>query len=184
MGRKSRTGEKKAERPNCFYCVRQFDNEDTLFQHQKCIHFRCENCGKKFGNAPALGVHMKTMHEMELKSVPKADFGRDNPLLHIVGTEGAPVLLLQEGGGEAGAAAFEANKRLRLGSEPAAAAAAQQPANGGLVFADETQSQEEKRAGLARYRFDEGSLNAKLSQLNASIQDRMQQALARRRQAA
>lgn len=179
MGRKSRTGEKKAEKPSCFYCARQFDNEDTLFQHQKCIHFRCENCGKKFGNAPALGVHMKTMHETELKAVPKADFGRDNPSLHIVGTEGAPVL--QDGA--AAAAAAEASKRLRVISEPTTAPPPQS-ANGGLVYADETQSPEEKRAALARYRFDEGSLNAKLSQLNASIQDRMQQALARRRQAA
>jgi hypothetical protein len=47
------------------------------------VHFKCE-CNRKFGNAPALVVHMKTIHELELKAVPRADFGRDDPQINIM----------------------------------------------------------------------------------------------------
>src|SRR4051794_4829037 len=91
MGRKSKkTGAPAPTKPTCFYCSRSFENEDVLIQHQKILHFKCPECGKKFGNAPGMSVHMRTIHEKELKTVPKADPGRDDPSLHIVGLSGVP----------------------------------------------------------------------------------------------
>jgi len=187
MGRKSKkSGDVPPVKPTCFYCQRSFENEDVLVSHQKLLHFRCPDCGKKFGNAPGMGIHMKTMHNTELKAVPKAEPGRDDPTLHIVGTVGVPTEEERE----------ESNrKRMKLASsidsliDSVAAEAvvpqidiADLPPVKGMVYTDETVSPEEKRAMLPRYRFDENNLKDKLSAMDASIETRLKEALARKMQ--
>ena len=186
MGRKSKKQSvAPTAKPTCFYCLRSFDNEDVLIQHQKLLHFKCSECGRKFSNAPGMGVHMKTMHGIELKSVPKAEPGREDPTLNISGSTGVPT---EE--------EFEEflQKRARLVSslDSLIDSAAQtvigegSQASGtdvnastnklsiqGLVYSDENISPEEKRAMLHKYRYDETSLTEKLDILQASIDTRL-----------
>jgi len=41
--------------------------------------------------APAMGLHMTTVHHETLKAVPNAEFGRDDPTINIQGTKNAPL---------------------------------------------------------------------------------------------
>ncbi|EDW28739.1 GL18782 [Drosophila persimilis] len=52
MGRKK----KKASKPWCWYCNREFDDEKILVQHQKAKHFKCHICHKKLYTGPGF-VH-------------------------------------------------------------------------------------------------------------------------------
>jgi hypothetical protein len=180
MGRKSKKGgEVEKAKPACFYCLRTFENEDVLYSHQKLIHFKCPDCGKKFSSAPGMGIHMRTIHGTELKSVPKAEPGRDDPALNITGTQNVPSEEERE----------EMNrKRARMAPsldsliDAVAASVAESEANAnhvpaptakGLVYSDEHISPEEKRALLDRYKFDENAIKAKLNAKDASIEARL-----------
>ncbi|VDL80543.1 unnamed protein product [Nippostrongylus brasiliensis] len=60
MGRKK----KKIEKPWCWYCNREFDDEKVLIQHQKAKHFKCHICHKKLFSGPGLAIHcMQVFHE-------------------------------------------------------------------------------------------------------------------------
>jgi len=194
MGRKSKkTGEPAPVKPTCFYCSRSFENEDVLISHQKLLHFRCSECGKKFANAPGMSIHMKTMHDIELKSVPKADPGRDDPTLNIVGTTGVPTEEEREEAARKRAKFSTSAVDILVDSVLASVAQSSDPHSAakyddwpalptvkGLVYSDETISPEEKRAALPRYRVDETSLKEKLAAMDASIAARLQSALAAR----
>ena len=88
MGRKK----KKAEglKPWCWYCDRDFDDEEILVQHQKAKHFKCHICNKKLYTAPGMVIHCQQKHKEDVKEVPNSLPGREDPTLEIYGTEGIP----------------------------------------------------------------------------------------------
>ena len=64
MGRKKKQGEKRYIW--CYYCDREFDDDNTLISHQVARHFKCEYCGKKLGTFRGLMAHCKTNHSKDL----------------------------------------------------------------------------------------------------------------------
>lgn len=61
MGRKSK---RASDKPSddvidmfCYYCDREFDDDNVLIEHQKARHFKCM-CGKRMATAQSLSVHM------------------------------------------------------------------------------------------------------------------------------
>ena len=65
MGRKKKQVEK--EDIWCYYCDREFEDENTLISHQVARHFKCEYCGKKLGTFRGLMAHSKTNHHVDLQ---------------------------------------------------------------------------------------------------------------------
>ena len=65
MGRKKKQTDK--EYIWCYYCDREFDDENTLVSHQVARHFKCEECGKKLGTFRALMAHSKTNLHLDLQ---------------------------------------------------------------------------------------------------------------------
>jgi hypothetical protein len=62
MGRKS--SKRASDKPSddvidmfCYYCDREFDDDNVLIEHQKARHFKCM-CGKRMATAQSLSVHM------------------------------------------------------------------------------------------------------------------------------
>ncbi len=45
------------------YCVRDFDDEKVLIQHQKAKHFKCHICHKKLATAGGMAVHVYQVHK-------------------------------------------------------------------------------------------------------------------------
>lgn len=64
MGRKKKQVEKQYIW--CYYCDREFEDENTLISHQVARHFKCEYCGKKLGTFRGLMSHAKTNHHVDL----------------------------------------------------------------------------------------------------------------------
>ena len=58
MGRKKNKASRE-ELPWCYYCDRDFENDDVLIQHQKARHFKCQICNKKAFNVPGLAIHTR-----------------------------------------------------------------------------------------------------------------------------
>lgn len=81
MGRKR----KKAMKPWCYYCNREFDDEKTLVQHQKARHFKCPTCNKKLFTGPGLAIHTRQVHQDILRRIPNAIPGRDDTRMEIYG---------------------------------------------------------------------------------------------------
>jgi len=86
MGKKK----KKKEKPYCWYCAREFDDEKILIQHQKAKHFKCHICRRKLSSASGLVVHLYQVHKENITKVPNAKPGRDSPKFEIYGMEGIP----------------------------------------------------------------------------------------------
>ena len=59
MGRKK----KRAELPWCFYCDREFDDEQVLIQHQKARHYKCHICNKRLFSASGMVIHILQVHK-------------------------------------------------------------------------------------------------------------------------
>lgn len=47
----------------CFYCLREFEDEKILIQHQKARHFKCPHCSKKLSTTGGLLVHVVQVHK-------------------------------------------------------------------------------------------------------------------------
>ncbi|XP_058064724.1 BUB3-interacting and GLEBS motif-containing protein ZNF207-like [Anopheles bellator] len=86
MGRKK----KKASKPWCWYCNREFDDEKILVQHQKAKHFRCDICHKKLYTGPGLSIHCMQVHNESIDKVPNSLPNRSNIVIEIYGMEGIP----------------------------------------------------------------------------------------------
>jgi hypothetical protein len=86
MGRKK----KKAQKPWCWYCNREFDDEKILVQHQKAKHFKCHICHKKLYTAPGLSIHCMQVHKEQIDKVPNSLPNRSNIEIEIYGMEGIP----------------------------------------------------------------------------------------------
>ncbi|EFO93716.1 hypothetical protein CRE_12593 [Caenorhabditis remanei] len=110
MGRKK----KKVDKPWCWYCNREFDDEKILIQHQKAKHFKCHICHKKLFSGPGLSIHCMQVHKETIDKIPAAVHGRDNIHVEIYGMQGIPA------GAYRGAADEEPDeKRSRMDSGPA-----------------------------------------------------------------
>lgn len=106
--RKQPTLEETLDRPWCFYCERDFDDQKVLASHQKAKHFRCKNCnrrlntigGRLLSRSPqlcaaneftiGLAVHLSQVHKENLDAVEDALPNRNNIQLEIFGMEGVP----------------------------------------------------------------------------------------------
>ncbi|XP_001651383.2 BUB3-interacting and GLEBS motif-containing protein ZNF207 isoform X2 [Aedes aegypti] len=86
MGRKK----KKASKPWCWYCNREFDDEKILVQHQKAKHFKCHICHKKLYTGPGLSIHCMQVHKESIDKVPNSLPNRSNISIEIYGMEGIP----------------------------------------------------------------------------------------------
>ncbi|CAD6192856.1 unnamed protein product [Caenorhabditis auriculariae] len=86
MGRKK----KKVDKPWCWYCNREFDDEKVLIQHQKAKHFKCHICHKKLFSGPGLSIHCMQVHKETIDKIPGAAQGRDNIHVEIYGMHGVP----------------------------------------------------------------------------------------------
>lgn len=86
MGRKK----KKQQKPWCWYCNREFDDEKILIQHQKAKHFKCHICHKKLYTGPGLSIHCMQVHKETMDKVPNALANRNNIEIEIYGMEGIP----------------------------------------------------------------------------------------------
>ncbi|KAK3717359.1 hypothetical protein QZH41_011589, partial [Actinostola sp. cb2023] len=86
MGRKK----KKAIKPWCWYCNRDFDDEKILIQHQKAKHFKCMICHKKLYTGPGLAIHCMQVHKENVSAIPNSLPNRGDPEIEIYGMEGIP----------------------------------------------------------------------------------------------
>ncbi|KAG8197008.1 hypothetical protein JTE90_004281 [Oedothorax gibbosus] len=86
MGRKK----KKLSKPWCWYCNREFDDEQILIQHQKAKHFKCSICHKKLFTGPGLAIHCMQVHKETIDKVPHALPHRNSIDIEIYGIEGIP----------------------------------------------------------------------------------------------
>uniref|UniRef100_D3TPM0 Zinc finger protein n=1 Tax=Glossina morsitans morsitans TaxID=37546 RepID=D3TPM0_GLOMM len=92
MGRKK----KKASKPWCWYCNREFDDEKILVQHQKAKHFKCHICHKKLYTGPGLSIHCMQVHKETVDKVPNSLPNRSNIEIEIFGMDGIPAEDLRE----------------------------------------------------------------------------------------
>ncbi|XP_037042215.1 BUB3-interacting and GLEBS motif-containing protein ZNF207 isoform X2 [Bradysia coprophila] len=92
MGRKK----KKASKPWCWYCNREFDDEKILVQHQKAKHFKCHICHKKLYTGPGLSIHCMQVHKETIDKVPNSFPNRSNIEIEIFGMDGIPPEDLKE----------------------------------------------------------------------------------------
>ncbi|KAA8497928.1 Protein SUPPRESSOR OF FRI 4 [Porphyridium purpureum] len=100
MGRKRKRAREVAEvadeepedRIFCYYCKRDFIDEQVLLAHQAQKHFRCATCGKRLASVKGLCVHSETLHRIVLKEVPNAIQGRKNidSGVQVQGMQGIP----------------------------------------------------------------------------------------------
>ena len=87
MGRKKR---KDVYKPWCFYCDREFDDENILVQHQIAKHFKCPECNKKLSNVTGLVYHLFQVHKVACNTVPNAKPERNIVDIEITGMNGIP----------------------------------------------------------------------------------------------
>lgn len=74
----------------CFFCDRVFQDENTLVQHQRNKHFKCDNCNKKLNSSKSLAVHSYQVHKINVSSIPGAKPGKDSIEFEIFGMAGVP----------------------------------------------------------------------------------------------
>eukprot|EP01134_Creolimax_fragrantissima_P003461 CFRG3461T1 len=87
MGKKKKT---KVQKPWCYYCDREFDDDKILLMHQKAKHFKCEVCHKKLNTAGGMVIHCMQVHKERVTAVPNAKEGRESVDLEVFGMEGIP----------------------------------------------------------------------------------------------
>eukprot|EP01080_Neovahlkampfia_damariscottae_P012309 gene12309-5983_t len=90
MGKKRKNKEFDENRPWCFYCDREFDDEKVLIGHQKSKHFKCPKCSKKLGSASGMATHALQCHKVSVMEVPNSKVGRDTLEYKIYGMDGIP----------------------------------------------------------------------------------------------
>uniref|UniRef100_A0A1Q3G0E7 BED-type domain-containing protein n=1 Tax=Culex tarsalis TaxID=7177 RepID=A0A1Q3G0E7_CULTA len=142
MGRKK----KKASKPWCWYCNREFDDEKILVQHQKAKHFKCHICHKKLYTGPGLSIHCMQVHKESIDKVPNSLPNRSNIEIEIYGMEGIPPDDIREherqkngngggGGGGGGGAGAGGNRSDSDDDEPVGKKPkAEAPVSQGLVM--------------------------------------------------
>lgn len=105
MGRSKKSGqavEASSKKYFCYWCDKDFEQEEILIQHQIAKHFKCPHCQKGSGghciSLEFLIVHFRKIHRAELLAVPNAKEGRNDPSdsQHIYGMTNVPEEVMQE----------------------------------------------------------------------------------------
>lgn len=106
MGRSKKSGQVtiaiETTKLFCYFCDAEFHDERVLIQHQLSKHFRCPECRSgisgKCNTLHGLMIHYRKVHTAELKVVPNAKEGRDDPFasMQIIGTRNVPEEVLAE----------------------------------------------------------------------------------------
>ncbi|SAM07656.1 hypothetical protein [Absidia glauca] len=88
MGKKRRS---KVVMPWCWYCEREFEDQQTLIVHQKAKHFRCPqpDCKRTHHSFIVMAKHALT-HNLTVESVPNALTHRNDTTIEITGMNGVP----------------------------------------------------------------------------------------------
>lgn len=86
--------EELCERPWCYYCERDFDDQKVLLNHQKAKHFKCDKCNRRLNTAGGLSVHLQQVHKETLTHVENAIDGREGVEPEVFGMMGIPEELL------------------------------------------------------------------------------------------
>ncbi|KXL48059.1 MAG: hypothetical protein FE78DRAFT_312961 [Acidomyces sp. 'richmondensis'] len=90
------TPEELVNRPWCYYCNRGFDNLNTLCDHQKKVHMRCELCRKMMTTIGGLKVHLSQVHKETLTEVPNHVEGRNDLVSEVFGMYGIPADVMEQ----------------------------------------------------------------------------------------
>ncbi|TIB58499.1 hypothetical protein E3P78_03892 [Wallemia ichthyophaga] len=77
-------------KPWCWYCEREFEDDKVLISHQKAKHFRCTLCPRRLNTANGLAVHCQQVHKLEADRIENALPGRSTFEIEIFGMEGVP----------------------------------------------------------------------------------------------
>lgn len=112
--RKQPTVEEALQRPWCYYCERDFEDDGVLIGHQKAKHFKCDRCARRLNTAGGkqshihllvnsqltsigLRVHMEQVHKEALLQINDALPNRADPnAIEIFGTVGIPEDIVQQ----------------------------------------------------------------------------------------
>jgi len=145
------TVEEVLERPWCYYCERDFDDNKVLTNHQKLKHFKCNQCNRKLNTAGGLSVHMQQVHKETLTEVDNAIEGRRDPFPEVFAMSGIPQELLDAHKQRIMNAFFamEAEHRARTGNPPAGTGSTGQPSSKRIKVEE---SEEQIKARLAEHR--------------------------------
>ncbi len=92
MGRKKKpTTAHKVFKPICYYCEKEYPDEEKLVNHQRATHFRCPQCPKRLDNVRGLAAHLSAIHNQEIDQIPHALSDRKSEIdLLISGLRGVP----------------------------------------------------------------------------------------------
>lgn len=82
-------------KPFCYYCDKEFNNDNILHYHQRARHFSCYKCKDRFSSALAVKTHILQIHKEDLKTVPNSITGRENFDLQIFGMDGVPLVVIE-----------------------------------------------------------------------------------------
>lgn len=103
MGRKKkRLSEDTREifKPLCYYCEKEYPDEEKLVNHQRAVHFKCPTCNKRFDNGRALVTHAAAMHKEVIDQIPHALSDRRSIDPVIQGMRGVPsAFIIQKAAG-------------------------------------------------------------------------------------
>lgn len=94
--RKIESLEEALERPFCYYCERDFDDNGVLVQHQRAKHYKCRICHKNLNTANGLCVHVANVHKETITEIQNTLPGRESTKLEIFGMLGVPEEFLQK----------------------------------------------------------------------------------------
>lgn len=103
MGRSKKSNQTDAGRSKlfCYWCDKEFAEEDKLIQHQVAKHFQCPECrtgqAGKCINLECLVVHYNKVHKTQLLKTPNAKEGRDDPMAsqYIYGMSNVPEAVME-----------------------------------------------------------------------------------------
>lgn len=88
--RKRETLEELLDRPWCYYCERDFDDQQVLQTHQREMHFHCEYCSRRLNTASGLSVHTNQVHKQQVTRIRNAIEGRESPDIEVFGVRKKP----------------------------------------------------------------------------------------------
>jgi len=100
MGKRKARKKSKNDKPYCWYCDRNFQDEKILIQHQKAKHFKCNICHKKLSSASGMVVHVFQVHKETVAKIPNAKPGRDSVKNDVIGMDGIPGEEIDDDDGE------------------------------------------------------------------------------------
>ena len=90
------TLEELLDRPWCYYCERDFDDQQVLQTHQREVHFHCDHCNRRLNTANGLSVHTLQVHKAPITAIRNSIEGRESPNIEIFGVSELPPVLIFE----------------------------------------------------------------------------------------